>query len=414
MTAILNEPVIFPYEGRTPPARTTAAHTVPLAKKTNEQPRNINLDLLLKNIEQQQLDGRGGAHFPTITKLRAAIKAGPGGIAVANAAEGEPASIKDAALWFTHPHLVLDGLQIIARLINAKEAIVWIHSTATEQIHTIQHAINERNTARRDTIPTRIVQAPDRYVSGQSHAIVNALQSGPAVPHFRKPGERAWGDNNPPILVHNTETLARIAHLAAGHHPDHTLVTLVENHHRIAIDVANTTTFADLYNTGRTPQAVLLGGYAGTWVTWDTIAHLPVHEPTLKQHGISLGAGTIIPIYPDTCPIRITADLATWLAHESARQCGPCLYGTADLASDMTALSHGQLKKSGYKRLLETLNLLPGRGGCSLPDGTAAMITSAITTFPQEVEAHMRRKCGHLQDTQHPHRLPETGTRKHK
>src|SRR5437868_376724 len=50
---------------------------------------------LLEIVAQSGLRGRGGASFPTATKLRA-VAAGRRAVVVANGCEGEPASMKDA------------------------------------------------------------------------------------------------------------------------------------------------------------------------------------------------------------------------------------------------------------------------------------------------------------------------------
>ena len=65
--------------------------------------------MLIDEIERAGLLGRGGAAFPTATKMRAVADARRRAIVVVNAAEGEPASLKDRTLLESLPHLVLDG-----------------------------------------------------------------------------------------------------------------------------------------------------------------------------------------------------------------------------------------------------------------------------------------------------------------
>ena len=46
---------------------------------------------------------------------------------IANGAESEPASDKDATLLWLSPHLVLDGLQLAAEAVGADTAILYTH-----------------------------------------------------------------------------------------------------------------------------------------------------------------------------------------------------------------------------------------------------------------------------------------------
>src|SRR5262245_48657381 len=66
---------------------------------------------LIEQAGAAGLTGRGGAAFPVARKLAAVAAAGRPAVVVGNAAEGEPASSKDAALLWFAPQLVLDGLQ---------------------------------------------------------------------------------------------------------------------------------------------------------------------------------------------------------------------------------------------------------------------------------------------------------------
>src|ERR1700728_3143809 len=74
------------------------------------------------------LTGRGGAAFPVHRKLAAVAdhaRERRRAVVVANGAEGEPASGKDAALLWGAPHLVLDGLQLAAQATGATEAFLY-------------------------------------------------------------------------------------------------------------------------------------------------------------------------------------------------------------------------------------------------------------------------------------------------
>src|SRR5258708_210194 len=74
-------------------------------------------------VERSGLRGKGGARFPTATKL-AAVAARRRAVVVANGAEGEPASQKDTVLMTHVPHLILDGAELAAELVGAREVIL--------------------------------------------------------------------------------------------------------------------------------------------------------------------------------------------------------------------------------------------------------------------------------------------------
>ena len=98
--------------------------------------------LVIREVDRAGLRGRGGAGFPTATKLRT-VAAGRRPVVVANGTEGEPASAKDKALLIGSPHLVLDGISIAAETVGASEAVICIDRTATTAIDSVVAALAE-------------------------------------------------------------------------------------------------------------------------------------------------------------------------------------------------------------------------------------------------------------------------------
>ena len=81
---------------------------------------------LLALVEASGLQGRGGAGFPTATKLRAVAAQRGRPVVVANGTEGEPVSGKDKVLVRYLPHLVLDGAAAAGQALGSREAIVAV------------------------------------------------------------------------------------------------------------------------------------------------------------------------------------------------------------------------------------------------------------------------------------------------
>src|SRR5450830_1861523 len=101
-------------------------------------------DALLAALDTVDLTGHGGAHVPVAVKWRAALRADGPLTVVANGAESEPLSSKDATLLRQRPHLVLDGLAITAEALGAERAVVWLHGDDAGTRSAIQDARSER------------------------------------------------------------------------------------------------------------------------------------------------------------------------------------------------------------------------------------------------------------------------------
>ena len=337
---------------------------------------------LLAAVERSGLRGRGGGHVPVTTKWQAALAAGAATV-VANGAESEPLSRKDAALLLTRPHLVLDGLVTAVLAIAADEGVVWLHGDPTGSgilERTVRRALAERS----DPVPLRVELGPARYLSGESSAIVRALGGGAALPvHRRRPGTQ-------PALVHNVETLARLALLTRGLAPRTALVSVTTGGAVAVLERPEGTTVAEAVElaVAARPRAVLVGGYGGTWVSWDD-AH------RLELGGPQLGAGVLHALTGDTSGVALTARLARYLADESAGQCGPCVFGLRAVADAMEVLAGNRRARRVPARVTAFLGEIRGRGACHHPDGAARMVASALEVLADDVDAHVRGRCLH-------------------
>jgi len=354
---------------------------------------------LIDTLEQTRLDGRGGARFPAALKWRAHLAAGGGGVVVANGAESEPASAKDTALLQFRPHLVLDGLACAAEAVGARQAVVWLHEGAHAVHAAVVRAIDERRAAELIEPPVRIAVGPSRYTSGESSAIVRALSGGPALPDFRRVPAAVSGVNGRPTLVHNVETLARTAlaaRLGSAVRSPTSLLTVATAWGRTVVEVAGTTRLGQVIDgvlgpgAARTHQAVLLGGYGGSWIGPHMFESLRASESAARLHGVSFGAGVLMPLHQDSCGLAETAAIADYLAGSSARQCGPCVFGLRALADQLAALVDLGARRRDLDRLQGMLDEIDGRGACRHPDGAVRLVASAVRTFAADARSHLR------------------------
>jgi NADH:ubiquinone oxidoreductase subunit F (NADH-binding) len=361
---------------------------------------------LLETIERAGLLGRGGAAFPTAVKLRAVAGARGRAIVVANGTEGEPTSFKDRVLLEGLPHLVIDGGVLAALAIGADELILCVSESAREAHGSLAQAVEERSRTQGDSVTLRLEAVPEGYVSGQESALVSFLDGGPAKPTFVPPMPFERGVHRRPTLVDNVETLAHIAliarygpgwfrELGSDAHSGSTLLTLsgaVAHPGVYEVDPGASLESLVAAAGGATGsiRAVLIGGYAGSWLNGPSLSHLTLSHEQLARRGASLGAGIVLLLPDEACVVAETTRVARWMAQQSAGQCGSCVNGLNAVATAMEQIAAGVAPAGTGTRLARWASLARHRGACRHPDGAVRFVLSTLDIFAEEFSDHAR------------------------
>ena len=366
------------------------------------------VDELIELVDASGLQGRGGAAFPVGRKLRAVAAERGRPRVLANGAEGEPISGKDAVLLAHVPHLVLDGAAVAAAAVGAREVTVAVG--APQALAAVGSAIGERTRRRLDKISFRLVRVPDRFVVGEETALVNWLNGGPAAPTFTPPRPFERGVGGAPTLVQNVETLAHLALIArfgvdwfralgTRAEPGTALVTLSGAVRQAGVyEIPLGLPLVDLLARAGGPSAeidaFLIGGYFGAWISAEQARTVALLDADLDRLGASLGARAIFALPQSACGIVETARVARYLAQESAGQCGPCVNGLDAIASALGRLAARENDRGTPDARLERwLAQVQGRGACRHPDGAVRLVESGLRVFAAERDRHARGSC---------------------
>jgi len=255
-------------------------------------------------------------------------------------------------------------------------------------------------------VPVRLVGTPSRYLTGEESALVHWLNGGDATPTFVPPRPFERGVAGRPTLVQSVETLAHLALIARfgagwfrtiGHDTDPgSLLMTVSGDvtHPGVLEVAFGTPIATILGAaGARPdiQAVLVGGYFGTWLVASAAAVLNLDTASLARGGASLGCGALAALPAHSCGLAESARVARWLADQTAGQCGPCVHGLDAIAASMAMLVSGDRSGQAQHQLMRWLEMVKGRGACKHPDGAARFVESSLIVFADEIARHRQR-----------------------
>ena len=354
---------------------------------------------LIGRLEASNLAGRGGAGFPVGRKWRAvAERANRKGVVLANGAEGEPLSLKDRTIMAARPHLVIDGAVLAADAVGADDIIFYVGAEHQAAEAAMRYALTERSADLRGR--ARLIQAPRGYVAGEESAAVHFVNAGDARPTITPPRPFERGVGGRPTLVQNVESLAAAALVARGDDAGTSLATLSGAVRRTGVmEIGVDATLAEVAASGgglvRPVQAVLLGGYFGGWVDINDVWALPLAPGSLRAHGHAFGCGVLYFLAEETCGVEATARIIGYLASQSARQCGPCLFGLGAIDAACRRLAARSAQPDDLKRIARWSGQLAGRGACKHPDGATGLLRSALGVFADDYAAHKRGFCVH-------------------
>jgi NADH:ubiquinone oxidoreductase subunit F (NADH-binding) len=358
---------------------------------------DLDARALVALAEASGLTGRGGAGFPAAIKIRAVAEGRRAPVVVGNAMEGEPLSHKDDVLLNRSPELVLDGLALVGRALRARRVILAVGPEISAD--RVLAAV-----ARRRGIEVR--RLTGGFVAGQETALVNQLDGRGTLPRDPLTRVTTRGVGGRPTLVSNAETLAQLA-LAARFGadwfrsvgtPDDPGTSLFTISGAVArpgvVEAARGTRLSEVLAPAEPSEvaAVLVGGYHGAWVPAAAL-DTPLTRSALEPFGASVGAGVLHVLDRGTCPLETAARIASYLADQSAAQCGPCINGLPRMADSLSRLARGSTDARLPAEIGRLRALVTGRGACAHPDGTARLVGSTMSTFDDHVAAHLAGWC---------------------
>lgn len=186
---------------------------------------------LLKELNEANLRGMGGAGIPAIQKwrdVRDAIRtafqreADTRGFIVVNGDESEPGTFKDRELLLRTPHLIIEGVILAGIITEATEGFIFIRHEYQEQIAACRAEIERAEqlgvcgpsaSMLGRPFPISVFVSPGGYICGEQSALIEAMSDRRGEPRNLPPKLETNGLLDLPTLVSNVETFAWVPYI---------------------------------------------------------------------------------------------------------------------------------------------------------------------------------------------------------
>jgi NADH-quinone oxidoreductase subunit F len=377
---------------------------------------------VIEEVKSSGLRGRGGGGFPTGLKWEAARKAKGGSkYVIVNCDEGDPGAFMDRALMEGNPHSVLEGLMIGAYAIGSEEGFIYVRAEyplAVENARTAIAQARERGLLGGDILGSgfnfdvSLHRGAGAFVSGESTALMNALEGkvGEPKPKYVHTSERGlW---NRPSLLNNVETWANIPPIinngarwfsSIGTEGSKgtkifSLVGKVNNTGLVEVPMGMTLREIIFDIGGGIPggkrvKGVQTGGPSGGIIPEEHL-DTPVDFDELTRLGSMMGSGSIIVLDEDTCAVDLARYFVDFLCDESCGKCVPCREGLRQMRNILGDIVAGKGKVEDLEALEEIAHLMKAASLCALGRTAANPTLSTIRRFKDEYLAHIEdQRC---------------------
>jgi len=326
-----------------------------------------------------------------------------------NAEEGEPGVYKDRHLLEGDPHRVVEGGLIAALGIGATHVIIFVNGEAKLANERLLIAIEHARRSGAADLPIEVRLGGGGYVLGEETALINAVHGLRAEPLARPPFPAVSGLRSKPTVINNVETLANLPDLVLNgpdwfrsmgteSTPGTKLVSLAGAVRQPGLyEVPFGTLLGDIidgYGGGPTTEmsALLAGGPSGS-ILPVSLLDTPYDVQPLQAIGGVLGAGGIVALPRQTCPVAAVRDLVAYNSRESCGKCTPCREGTVRMRGVFDDLCGGRAAANTVQTLEELNDILAYASLCGLGQMAPNPVRALLRHFPNDVREHLGGRC---------------------
>lgn len=380
-------------------------------------------EIIINEIKESSLRGRGGAGFPTGLKWSFMPRDAAGQkYVVCNSDESEPGTFKDRDILRFNPHQVLEGMAIACYALGATVGYNFLRGEFWEPFQRCEEALAQAREAGyigKNVLGSGIDieiynhMSAGAYICGEETALMNSLEGRRGWPRFKPPFPASFGVYGRPTNINNTETYASVpvildkgAKWFADLGPPKnggTKIFSVSGHVASPgnFEVPLGIPFAELLNlaggvrNGAKLKGVIPGGSSMPVLPAEIIMKTNMDFDSLAQAGSMLGSGGVMVMDESTCMVKVLERISKFYMHESCGQCTPCREGTGWIYRLVHRIENGEGTMEDLNRLAKVAKGIEGRTICAFGEAAAWPVGGMLKHFYAEFEEHVRMGgCG--------------------
>ncbi len=385
-----------------------------------EKALKMSPDEIIVELKKSGLRGRGGAGFPTHRKWAQCRKAkGTRKYVICNADEGDPGAFMDRVILESDPHQVIEGMIIAGYAVGAEQGYVYVRAEYPLAIERVRVALKQSAElgflgdnvmGSGSAFHIEIAAGAGAFVSGESTALVAAMEGRRSEPRIRPPRLAEAGLWDRPTLLNNVKTFAYVpsiiergAEWFASNGTEGSTGTAV---FALAGKVVNpglaevpmgTTLRQLVYDIGggiakeRQFKAVQIGGPSGGCLP-EALLDIPIDYDSLREAGSMMGSGGMIIMDEDNCMVDAARFFLDFSTRESCGKCTMCRLGTLQMLHILEDITAGRGKMEDIDRILALAEDVKAGSLCGLGQTAPNPVLTTIRYFRDEYEAHIQDK----------------------
>ena len=354
---------------------------------------------VLKELENSNLRGLGGAGFPAGRKWRILKEQSSPRLLAVNIDEGEPGTFKDRFYLESDPHRFFEGMLMASEVVGIDKIYIYLRDEYAAVRTIMIDEIEKIRNKFQNTIPEiELRRGAGAYICGEESAMIESIEGKKGMPRLRPPFVAQVGLFGRPTLEHNMETLYWIRDIAEkgadwftsyGRHGRKGLRSFSVSGRvkkpGVHLAPAGITVkelieeYAGGMLDGHEFYAYFPGGASGG-ILPAHMSDIPLDFDTLNEYDCFIGSAAIIILSDQDRVIKAASTTMSFFEHESCGKCTPCRVGTSKATKLMNQ------EKWDIKLLNDLAAVMSDSSICGLGQAASNPLKSVLKYFPKEIK----------------------------